>query len=54
VMNLRMIGYDDVLSIEHEDCLMSAREGLEQSSSSFSPILMKEARPDDLGIDSSC
>ncbi len=28
VSNLRMIGYDDVLSIEHEDSLMSTREGL--------------------------
>ena len=31
VSNLRMIGYDDVLSIEHEDSLMSTREGLAQS-----------------------
>lgn len=28
VSNLRMVGYDDVLSIEHEDSLMSQNEGL--------------------------
>ena len=42
VMNLRMIGYDDVLSIEHEDCLMSAREGLGKAVQFLTPILMKE------------
>ncbi len=29
--NLRMIGYDDVISIEHEDSLMSAEEGLQKA-----------------------
>ena len=28
VSNLRMVGYDYVLSIEHEDSLMSVNEGL--------------------------
>lgn len=28
VSNLRMVGYDDVMSIEHEDSLMSQNEGL--------------------------
>lgn len=31
VTNLRMVGYDDVLSIEHEDSLMSVSEGLEKA-----------------------
>jgi sugar phosphate isomerase/epimerase len=31
VSNLRMVGYDDVLSIEHEDSLMSADEGLKKA-----------------------
>jgi len=31
VSTLRMVGYDDVLSIEHEDSLTSAREGLEKA-----------------------
>ena len=29
--NLRMVGYDDVISIEHEDSLMSANEGLKKA-----------------------
>ena len=28
ISNLRMVGYDDVISIEHEDSLMSVNEGL--------------------------
>jgi len=31
VSNLRMVGYDDVMSIEHEDSLMSPREGLQKA-----------------------
>lgn len=31
ISNLRMTGYDDVLSIEHEDSLMSSEEGLEKA-----------------------
>lgn len=31
VSNLRMVGYDDVLSIEHEDGLMSPLEGLRKA-----------------------
>lgn len=31
VSNLRMVGYDDVMSIEHEDSLMSANEGLQKA-----------------------
>ncbi|UPM42911.1 sugar phosphate isomerase/epimerase family protein [Halocatena salina] len=31
VSTLRMVGYDDVLSIEHEDSLTSGREGLEKA-----------------------
>ena len=31
VSTLRMVGYDDVLSIEHEDGLTSSREGLEKA-----------------------
>ena len=42
VLNLRMIGYDDVLSIEHEDSLMSACEGLHKSVKFLNSILLKE------------
>ncbi|WP_135663583.1 sugar phosphate isomerase/epimerase family protein [Halorhabdus rudnickae] len=31
VSTLRMVGYDDVMSIEHEDSLTSGREGLEKA-----------------------
>jgi DNA-(apurinic or apyrimidinic site) lyase len=31
VSTLRMVGYDDVLSIEHEDSLTSSTEGLEKA-----------------------
>ena len=31
VSNLRMVGYDHVISIEHEDCLMSGDEGLKKA-----------------------
>lgn len=39
---LRMVGYDYVLSIEHEDSLMSAREGLEKAVSFLKDIILKE------------
>jgi len=42
MLNLRMIGYDYVLSIEHEDSLMSAREGLDKSVRFLDTILLKE------------
>ena len=40
VSNLRLAGYDDVLSIEHEDSLMSPREGLEKAIAFLRGILM--------------
>jgi sugar phosphate isomerase/epimerase len=42
VLNLRMIGYDDVLSIEHEDSLMSAGEGLDKAVQFLNTILLKQ------------
>jgi sugar phosphate isomerase/epimerase len=42
LIQLRMIGYDGVLSIEHEDSLMSAREGLEKAVTFLHGILLKE------------
>lgn len=38
--NLRMVGYDDVISIEHEDSLMSADEGLKKAV-----VFLKETMP---------
>jgi sugar phosphate isomerase/epimerase len=42
VSNLRLVGYDGALSIEHEDGLMSGREGFEKAVSFLKDILIKE------------
>ena len=42
ISTLRMYGYDYVLSIEHEDGLMSAEEGLTKSSAFLNEIVMRE------------
>jgi sugar phosphate isomerase/epimerase len=40
--NLRMCGYDGAVSIEHEDGLMSAGEGLEKAIEFLKPLLIYE------------
>lgn len=42
VSTLRMVGYDDVLSIEHEDSLMSPTEGLQKAIAFMKEVLMFE------------
>ena len=42
VSNLRMIGYDDVLSIEHEDGLMSTTEGLKKAMETLKASVIAE------------
>jgi sugar phosphate isomerase/epimerase len=42
VSALRMAGYDDVLSIEHEDSLMSIDEGLSKAAHFLNEILLNE------------
>lgn len=42
VSNLRMVGYDDVLSIEHEDSLMSPNEGLEKAIAFLKQVMIFE------------
>ncbi len=42
VSNLRMIGYDDVLSIEHEDSLMSTAEGLKKAMETLKASVITE------------
>jgi sugar phosphate isomerase/epimerase len=42
VSNLRMTGYDHVLSIEHEDSLMSGAEGLKKAVAFLKPLLIAE------------
>jgi len=42
VSNLRLVGYDGALSIEHEDGLMSGREGFEKAVQVLKGVLIKE------------
>jgi sugar phosphate isomerase/epimerase len=42
ISTLRMYGYDYVLSIEHEDSLMSAEEGLSKAAAFLNEIVMRE------------
>ena len=39
---LRMFGYDYVLSIEHEDSLLSPEEGLTQASAFLNGLVMRQ------------
>ncbi|WP_263384363.1 sugar phosphate isomerase/epimerase family protein [Granulicella arctica] len=43
VSTLRMFGYDDVLSIEHEDSLLSPEEGLTKAAQFLNDVVIKEA-----------
>ena len=45
VDNLRLVGYDKVLSIEHEDSLMSIDEGLGKAVSTLKEVIMKDPKP---------
>ncbi len=42
ISTLRMVGYDDVVSIEHEDSLASPQEGLEKAIEFLGPIVFEE------------
>jgi len=42
VSTLRLIGYDDVLSIEHEDSLMSVNEGLTKAVRFLKDVILEE------------
>jgi sugar phosphate isomerase/epimerase len=42
VSTLQMVGYDDVLSIEHEDSLLSVEEGLTKAAAFLNQIVIKE------------
>ena len=45
VSNLRLVGYDRVLSIEHEDSLMTIDEGLSKAVRFLSEIIIREEKP---------
>lgn len=42
ISTLRMFGYDYVLSVEHEDSLMSAQEGLSKAVSFLNGLILRE------------
>jgi sugar phosphate isomerase/epimerase len=42
VSTLRMYGYDNVLSIEHEDSLLSAEEGLTKAATFLNELVIRE------------
>lgn len=42
ISELRLVGYDYVISIEHEDGLMSVDEGFTKAVNALQPILMKD------------
>ncbi len=44
VSALRLVGYDDVLSMEHEDSLMSLREGLEKGVRALRELILTDER----------
>ena len=45
VSALRLVGYDRVMSIEHEDSLLSIDEGLEKAVAFLKPILLSTPKP---------
>ncbi len=45
VSNLRLVGYDDILSIEHEDSLMTNVEGLEKAAYFLKQAIIREPKP---------
>ena len=46
---LRLVGYDRVLSIEHEDSLMSIDEGLKKAVEFLRPSVINEPKPTTMG-----
>ena len=45
ISELRLVGYDGVLSIEHEDSLMSAEEGLSKAVALLQSQVIRQPRP---------
>ncbi len=45
VSNLRLVGYDKVMSIEHEDSLMSIDEGLSKAVAFLRDVIIDEPKP---------
>lgn len=47
ISNLKMSGYDGAVSIEHEDALMSTKEGLEKAIAFLKQVIIQE-QPEDM------
>lgn len=45
ISQLRLVGYDKVMSIEHEDSLMTTDEGLRHAVEFLRPLLISEPKP---------
>ncbi|HAN21735.1 MAG: xylose isomerase [Clostridiales bacterium GWF2_36_10] len=45
ISNLKLIGYDDILSIEHEDSLMTNTEGIEKAVDFLNKAMIKGDKP---------
>lgn len=48
ISNLRLVGYDDILSIEHEDSLMTSSEGLEKAVAFLKEAMIREPSPKEM------
>ena len=44
ISTLRLVGYDDVLSIEHEDSLMSTNEGMQKAIAFLKEVMTTESK----------
>ncbi|MCQ2413290.1 MAG: sugar phosphate isomerase/epimerase [Clostridia bacterium] len=49
ISNLRLVGYDKVMSIEHEDSLMTPDEGLEHAVKFLKESMIKDPKPTTMG-----
>ena len=45
VSMLQLIGYNHVMSIEHEDSLMTSKEGLEKAIAFLRSVIISEPKP---------
>lgn len=48
ISNFRLVGYDDILSIEHEDSLMTSKEGLEKAVAFLKQSMISESKPTEI------
>ena len=49
ISNLRLVGYDKVMSIEHEDSLMTPDEGLCHAVQFLKESIIRDPKPTEMG-----